>query len=291
MNKIVKNTLILTAITVVAGLLLGVVYGVTKDPIAKAQEKAKQEAFRSVLSDAETFESDTEFDADAASALLKENGYTSDDISEVAEGKDASGETVGYVVNVTSHEGYGGDIDISVGIREDGTVTGIEMLSISETAGLGMKAKEADSFEAMDVDQKAAKEAIKKMGTNATVDEVYSAVMDGSEAGYVITVTDKDGYGGDIQITVGIMSDGTVNGISFLSISETAGLGMRAKEPSFYNQFAGQQAEKFYVSKDGGDGQPIDALSGATITSRAVTGAVNTALGYYQTALGGSGNE
>ena len=43
MNKIVKNTLILTAITVVAGLLLGVVYGVTKDPIAKAQEKAKQE--------------------------------------------------------------------------------------------------------------------------------------------------------------------------------------------------------------------------------------------------------
>ena len=66
---------------------------------------------------------------------------------------------------------------------------------------------------------------------------------------------------------------------------------MRAKEPSFYNQFAGQQAEKFYVSKDGGDGQPIDDLSGATITSRAVTGAVNTALGYYQTALGGSGNE
>lgn len=66
MNKIVKNTLILTAITVVAGLLLGVVYGVTKDPIlAKAQEEAKQEAFRSVLSDAETFESDTEFDADA----------------------------------------------------------------------------------------------------------------------------------------------------------------------------------------------------------------------------------
>ena len=89
-----------------------------KRSIAKAQEKAKQEAFRSVLSDAETFESDTEFDADAASALLKENGYTSDDISEVAEGKDSSGETVGYVVNVTSHEGYGGDIDISVGIRK-----------------------------------------------------------------------------------------------------------------------------------------------------------------------------
>ena len=197
MNKIVKNTLILTAITVVAGLLLGVVYGVTKDPIAKAQEKAKQEAFRSVLSDAETFESDTEFDADAASALLKENGYTSDDISEVAEGKDASGETVGYVVNVTSHEGYGGDIQFSVGVSTDDTLTGISILSIGETAGLGMK----------------------------------------------------------------------------------------ATEPSFYNQYVNKQADKFVVSKDGGDGEQIDALSGATITSRAVTGAVNAALGYYQNAF------
>ena len=110
--------------------------------------------------------------------------------------------------------------------------------------------------------------------------------MDGSVAGNEFPAKLDD-------LLLGIL-DGLVrcvNGISFLSISETAGLGMRAKEPSFYNQFAGQQAEKFYVSKDGGDGQPIDALSGATITSRAVTGAVNTALGYYQTALGGSGNE
>ena len=194
MNKIIKNTLILAAITVVSGLVLGAAYEVTKGPIAQTQAKQKQEACQAVY-------------------------------------------------------------------------------------------PEADSFEAMDVDQKAAKEAIKKMGTNATVDEVYSAVMDGSEAGYVITVTDKDGYGGDIQITVGIMSDGTVNGISFLSISETAGLGMKATEPSFYNQYVNKQADKFVVSKDGGDGEQIDALSGATITSRAVTGAVNAALGYYQNAF------
>ena len=200
MNKIVKNTLILTVITVVAGLLLGVVYGVTKDPIAKAQENAKQEAFRSVLSDAETFETDTEFDADAASALLKENGYTSDDISEVAEGKDSSGETVGYVVNVTSHEGYGGDIDISVG----GTVTGIEMLSISETAGLGMKAKEAD----------------------------------------------------------------------------------------FKDQFKDKNVEKFTYTKTGESGDDmIDAISGATITTNAVTNAVDSALVYFQNELGGGSNE
>ena len=56
-------------------------------------------------------------------------------------------------------------------------------------------------------------------------------------------------------------------------------------EPSFHNQYVNKQADKFVVSKDGGDGEQIDALSGATITSRAVTGAFNTALGYYQNAF------
>ena len=71
MNKIVKNTLILTAITVVAGLVLGVVYDVTKDPIATGTGKGKTGSIvRSVFSDAETFESDTEVDADAASAVF-----------------------------------------------------------------------------------------------------------------------------------------------------------------------------------------------------------------------------
>lgn len=144
MNKIVKNTLILTAITVVSGLLLGLVYGITKEPIAAAQENAKQEAFQAVLPGADSFETYEDFDGESASTLLKENGYTEEDITEAAVGKDAAGETVGYVVNVTTHEGYGGDIQISVGIASDGTVKGIEMLSISETAGLGMKAAETE---------------------------------------------------------------------------------------------------------------------------------------------------
>lgn len=144
MSKIVKNTLILTAITVMSGLLLGLVYGITKEPIAAAQENAKQEAFQAVLPDAASFETYGDFDSESASALLKENGYTEEDITEAAVGKDAGGETVGYVVNVTTHEGYGGDIQISVGIASDGTVKGIEMLSISETAGLGMKAAETE---------------------------------------------------------------------------------------------------------------------------------------------------
>ena len=51
------------------------------------------------------------------------------------------------------------------------------------------------------------------------------------------------------------------------------------------DRYVGVQAERFYVSKDGGEGEPVDAISGATITTRAVTGAVNTALGYFQNAF------
>ena len=192
MNKIIKNTVILTLITLIAGICLGAVYEITKEPIAQAQDAAKKEAWQQVFPDADV-----------------------------------------------------------------------------------------NDFELVDVDQKAADKAIKDLGVKATIDEVCTV----GEEGYVVTATDKEGYGGDIKITVGITADGTINGISILSISDTAGLGMRATEPAFYEQYQGKQAEKFVVSKDGGDGEPIDALSGATITSRAVTGAVNAALGYYQNAF------
>lgn len=156
MNKIIKNTLILTVITVVSGLLLGIVYGITKEPIAAAQENTKQEAFRAVLSDASGFTEYAEFSSDSASSLLAENGFDSDDITEVVEGTDDSGEVIGYVINVTSHEAYDGDLSLSVGITLDGTVKGVEMVSISETAGLGMKADEAefkDQFKDKQVEQ------------------------------------------------------------------------------------------------------------------------------------------
>ena len=145
-----------------------------------------------------------------------------------------------------------------------------------------------DDFKAEDVDQKAAKQAISDLGVNATIDEVCTV----GDTGYVITTTDKDGFGGNIQITVGIMADGTVNGISFLSISETAGLGMKAKEADFKDQFKDKNVEKFTYTKTGESGDDmIDAISGATITTNAVTNAVDSALVYFQNELGGGSNE
>ena len=119
----------------------------------------------------------------------------------------------------------------------------------------------------------------------------YAVGLDGSKqtVGMVFTTTSKS-YGGDLIVMTGVDNEGKVTGIQILSISDTAGLGMKAKEPSFYEQYVGKNPTKFAVSKDGGDGEQIDALSGATITSRAVTGAVNAALGYYQNAFGQGGN-
>ena len=109
----------------------------------------------------------------------------------------------------------------------------------------------------------------------------------GELMGYVITVTTKEGYGGDIRFSIGVRLDGTVNGISILSISETAGLGMQA-EAVLKPQFAGKNVEKFAYTKNGAAADnEIDAISGATITTNAVTNGVNAGLYYFQTVLGG----
>ncbi len=120
-----------------------------------------------------------------------------------------------------------------------------------------------------------------------TVDEAVTAV-DGSGApvGYVVTSTSNDGYGGAITVSVGIQADGTINGIEFLTIGETAGLGMNAQKPEWKGQFAGKNADKLEVTKSGSAGDSeINAISGATITSRAVTGAVNAAVYFAKNCL------
>jgi electron transport complex protein RnfG len=97
----------------------------------------------------------------------------------------------------------------------------------------------------------------------------------GALAGKTGTIVAK-GYGGDIEITVGVGLDGAVTGVSVggSGFAETAGLGARAKEAGFGLRFVGKTAP-IKLKKDGGD---IDAITSATITSRAVTNAVNEAV-------------
>lgn len=108
---------------------------------------------------------------------------------------------------------------------------------------------------------------------------------DGSVMGYVF-VTSAKGYGGDISVMVGVLNDGTVAGVNILSINETAGLGMNAKNQSFLDQFLGKSGE-IGVAKNNPSDTEIQALTGATITSRAMATAVNTALSLYAEIGGG----
>lgn len=192
MKSMLKDAAILFAITLISGCLLGLVYEVTKEPIAEAQEKAKQEAYQEVFPDAAEFHEC----ADASSG---------------------------------------------------NTLVAIE----SEY--------------------------------QTTIDEVMAAWdEDGNRLGYVITVTNHEGYGGDIQFSMGIQNDGTLNGISILSISETAGLGMKA-DPVLKDQFPGRNVAQFTYTKTGATSDDqIDAISGATITTNAVTDGVNAGLTYFQ---------
>ncbi len=117
-----------------------------------------------------------------------------------------------------------------------------------------------------------AAEEYKPLDKDGAVYGAYDA--EGHLLGVVIT-TVANGYGGKIEVMTGIRSNGEVSGVNILSMEETPGLGARGKEDSFLRQYKGADNPNLAVSKDGGG---INALSGATITSRAITKAVNEAI-------------
>ena len=127
MKNIIKDACILFAITLVAGILLGLVYNVTKDPIAQQNEKAKQKAYQEVIADADKFEAlDGSYASDKVAETAKTvlsasaTDFSKDDVSEVVAGI-KNGKIIGFVVTVVAHDGYGGDIKFSVGLSTDGT--------------------------------------------------------------------------------------------------------------------------------------------------------------------------
>ena len=201
-NKIIKDALALTLITLVAGVALGGVYEITKDPIAKQEAQAKAEAYEQVFTDAAAFEA-VEMDDTLTKTIrdqLDQEGYKAQSIQEVMRAEDQSGETLGYA----------------------------------------------------------------------------------------FTVVTSEGYGGDIQFSMGVQNDGTLNGISILSIGETAGLGMNADTPAFKDQFVGKQVEQLQYTKNGAtQDDEINAISGATVTTNAMTNGVNAGLCAFRVMEGG----
>lgn len=182
MKNIIKDACILFAITLVAGILLGLVYNVTKDPIAQQNEKAKQKAYQEVIADADKFEAlDGSYASDkvaeTAKAVLSASAtdFSKDDVSEVVAGI-KNGKIIGFVVTVVAHNGYGGDIKFSVGLSTDGTYLGTSILTISETAGLGMRAKQDPSFLAQFNGTKTSEYKVVTDGTGSSSDSSIDAI-------------------------------------------------------------------------------------------------------------------
>ncbi len=203
-NTIAHDALILFLITIIAGFALGAVHEITLEPIEAAEEAALQEAYQDVFPDAAEFTELPGFSVESADSVMLESGYQ----DEVIE------------------------------------------------------------------------------------DCVQAIGSDGSLLGYVINATDPSSYGGNLTLSLGVQVDGTVNGYSITDISDTPGLGMKAKEDDFSSQFADKQVAFFTVTKTGSTSEDeIDAISGATITSNAVTRAVNAGLCYFRYVVTLTGGE
>lgn len=189
-STILKDAFALFLITLIAGALLGLVNQITKEPIAASELKAKQEAYQIVFPESKEFVEEETLTKAMESATME-----GAEIAEVLVVKNDSGEVTGYVMSLVAKEGYGGDISFTIGVGIDGVMTGMSVLSHSETAGLG---------------------------ANCTTEE-------------------------------------------------------------FQQQFVGLKGTEIAYSKTGKSAEnEIDAISGATITTKAITNAINAGLGFLE---------
>ncbi|HHV58845.1 MAG TPA: RnfABCDGE type electron transport complex subunit G [Clostridiaceae bacterium] len=134
---------------------------------------------------------------------------------------------------------------------------------------------EAESFEAVEN----FKAILGDEDEFSRINDVYKAIKNGSVIGHVLTITGQ-GYGGDMEVIVGIDMQGKITGLKIGENSETAGLGSKVTEEAFTSQFVNLNPDEplTVVKVNKSKPEEIEAVSGATVSSRAVTTAVQTAL-------------
>lgn len=194
-STIVKDAIILFLITLISGLALSYVYELTKAPREEQAIIKQEKANKAVFAEAASFEKDEELTLKAAETDLGslDSNYDGIKLAEISKALDANGNIIGYDINVKTKQGY------------------------------------------------------------------------------------KD----EISLVFGYSLDGTIKGIQIMTINETAGLGMNAIKSEFLDQFLNKNVDKFTVTKTGASADDqIDAISGATITSKAVTNAVNAGISF-----------
>ncbi len=275
MKKKFPDWSILTAICLVAAILLVITNMATRGVIADNEAKASMANRIALLPGSETFED-------------MEDG--------VSVGKDAEGNILGYAATGSAF-GFGGDVESTVVVYADGTLAGVSVggANFAETSGLGAKAKEPEfqnqfAGKSLPVDLKqnggeidaitgatiTSRAVIK--GVNAAVDKISGQIDLGIAvlpAAPEVTVKDgkysasADGFGGPVKVTLALDEANTVTAIEIGDdkFAETPGLGAKAQEEPFLSQFVGKTLP--ITMED------IDAISGATITSTAVVTAID----------------
>jgi len=126
-------------------------------------------------------------------------------------------------------------------------------------------------------------------GEGSSVKQIFAGKKTGKTIGYCVNVA-PNGFGGSIDMMVGIRTDGTVEAVKIVSMSETPGLGSKATDSAFIDQFAGKETKSpIQVIKSGtAQSNEIVAIAGATVTSRGVTEGVNEAVAVVNTLEGGA---
>ena len=166
-----------------------------------------------------------------------------------------------------------------------------EQKTLAQAASYKEVCPGAESFERLDAAEARLKELDggvygTAFGTTRINEFYVGRTADGGIAGYAVSVSSK-GFGGDVTMALGLTPEGSIRKIAFTELNETAGLGMRADEDVFKNQFPGKSGTLKLVKGTAGADDEISALSGATVTSTAVINAVNAGLDFCESVTKG----
>lgn len=206
---IVKAVIVIFVITLVMGAALGAVYDITKKPILDAALKAKEEAYKEIYPDAVSIVSIVDQSESITNEFLNDTlhtvGYKDNTIDEFNLVTDKDGTLIGTIVIVTNKNGYGGDIQLAVGISlAENKITGISFLTLNETVGLGMRANEAE-FKEQFKDVPFGEISYTKTGSDS------ANVIDAISGATITTSAVTDGVNSAVAITGLILGGGSVN--------------------------------------------------------------------------------
>ncbi|MDR3090963.1 MAG: FMN-binding protein [Clostridiales bacterium] len=263
MKEILKPALVLFIIAAAAAVCVGASYEVTKQPIAAAKERERQAALKELIPEADGFEPLPSFEG-AGGEIIYFGGANSG----------FTGEGAGVSADIKPLEFASGEI-----IYVNGKMLGYALLGGRDAAAV----LNADGV----WETRAVKDLVSQGDGVAYVTDALAAVKNGETIGFIASSEGYGGYSGAVGVMTALDPEGTITGVKVVSQRETPGLGANAEKPAFSGQYKGKSG-RLSVTKTAPSENEIVAITSATLTTRAVTNAVNAALGFYNDVIRGA---